>query len=158
MLLHRLQDAVEKASGGFGDIPCTSAVKPATRSATSHETQMLDRPGLVRRIARHVARRLPYHFEIEDLIQAAMVSLLEATQCYTGGVSFEMCARYRIRGALLHSVRKSDWRPRSHHRRIREIDAAKSNLDNETGATANSTDVVAAPGWSIKAYYRTLQD
>jgi RNA polymerase sigma factor for flagellar operon FliA len=155
---HRLQDAAETARGGFAGISFTPDALPATRSSTSHDPQMLDHLRLVRRIARHVARRLPCHFEIEDLVQAGMVGLLEAAQRYSGSISFEAYARYRIRGAILDSVRKSDWRQRLHHRRVRAIDAAKSNIENETGATAKSTDVVAALGWSIKVYHRTLQD
>jgi RNA polymerase sigma factor for flagellar operon FliA len=130
----------------------------ATHSGTTCETLVLHHIGLVRRIARKVARRLPRHVEIEDLIQAGMLGLLEAAQRYRAGVSFETYATYRIRGAILDSVRKFDWRPRSMNRRLRHIEAAKCRIENETGTTAKSADVAAALGLSIKDYHRTLKD
>jgi RNA polymerase sigma factor FliA len=158
-LLHRLQDGAETAcSGGVASIAFTSTAQLAPPPETRHEPQVMHHLGLVRRIARQVAARLPCHFEIEDLVQAGMVGLLEAAERYSGSVSFETYARHRIRGAILDSVRKYDWRPRSHHRHTREINAAKSSIENETGATAKSADVVAALGWSNKAYHRALQD
>jgi RNA polymerase sigma factor for flagellar operon FliA len=130
----------------------------ATHSGTTRETLVLHHIGLVRRIARKVARRLPRHVEIEDLIQAGMLGLLEAAQRYRAGVSFETYATYRIRGAILDSVRKFDWRPRSMNRRLRHIETAKCRIENKTGTTAKSADVAAALGLSIKDYHRTLKD
>ena len=121
--------------------------------------RVLHHIGLVRRIAYKVARRLPRHVEIDDLIQAGMLGLLEAAQRYRASASsFETYAKYRIRGAILDSVRKFDWRPRSMNRRLRDIDTAKCRIENETGATAKPAQVAAALGWSEKAYHRTLKD
>lgn len=76
---------------------------------------------LVKRIAYHLAGRLPASVEVDDLIQAGMLGLLEAAANFSPdrGASFETYAGIRIRGAMLDALRKLDWAPRSVHRRAR---------------------------------------
>ncbi|WP_156502398.1 sigma-70 family RNA polymerase sigma factor, partial [Oleiphilus sp. HI0067] len=73
---------------------------------------------LVKRIAHHLMARLPSSVQVDDLIQAGMIGLLEAAQKYESdrGASFETYAGIRIRGAMMDEVRKGDWVPRSVHR------------------------------------------
>ena len=75
--------------------------------------------GLVKRIAYHLMNRLPPNVQADDLIQAGMLGLLEASRNYdpTQGASFETYAGIRIRGAMLDEIRRSDWTPRSVHRK-----------------------------------------
>jgi RNA polymerase sigma factor for flagellar operon FliA len=131
-----------------------------TRAARAREALVLKHTGLVRRIAYHVVRRLPRHVEVDDLIQAGMIGLIEATHRFAPGkaASFETYAAIRIRGAILDSFRKSDWSPRSLHRRVREIAEAKCRIENETGEVTKSADVAAALGVSLGDYHRTVQD
>ena len=70
---------------------------------------------LVKRIAYHLLGRLPASVQVEDLIQAGMIGLLEAAKKYDSskGASFETFAGIRIRGSMLDEVRKGDWAPRS---------------------------------------------
>ena len=77
---------------------------------------------LVKRIAYHLAGRLPPSVEVNDLIQAGMIGLLEAAAHYASdrGASFETYAGIRIRGAMIDALRKQDWAPRSVHRKARE--------------------------------------
>ena len=77
--------------------------------------------GLVKRIAYHLMNRLPPSVQSEDLIQAGMMGLLEAGRNYDSnqGASFETYAGIRIRGAMLDEIRRSDWTPRSVHRKAR---------------------------------------
>ncbi len=81
---------------------------------------------LVKRIAYHLAGRLPPSVEVDDLIQAGMLGLLEAAANYTAnrGASFETYAGIRIRGAMIDALRKLDWAPRSVHRKARAVAAA----------------------------------
>ena len=69
---------------------------------------------LVKRIAYHVVSRLPRHIEVDDLIQAGMIGLLNAAQNFTStkGANFETYAGIRIRGAMLDEARKANWTPR----------------------------------------------
>merc|ERR1712000_395832 len=74
---------------------------------------------LVKRIAHHMLGRLPDSVQLDDLIQAGMIGLLEASRKYDGGkgASFETYAGIRIRGAMLDEIRRGDWAPRSVHRK-----------------------------------------
>src|SRR3546814_17253766 len=76
---------------------------------------------LVKRIAHHLAARLPSSVDVDDLIQAGVIGLIEAARHYSGtrGASFETYAGIRIRGAMLDEMRQHEWAPRSVHSRRR---------------------------------------
>lgn len=86
---------------------------------------------LVKRIAHHLLGRLPPSVQVEDLIQAGMIGLIEAQQNYDAskGASFETYAGIRIRGAMLDDIRRGDWVPRSVHKNNREISQAIAELE-----------------------------
>jgi RNA polymerase sigma factor FliA len=115
---------------------------------------------LVKRIAYHLAGRLPPQVEVDDLMQAGMMGLLEAAQNYaTGrGASFETFAGIRIRGAMLDALRKLDWAPRSVHRKARAAAVALREVEAARGAEASETEVSARMGVSVGEYQRIIQD
>ncbi|HEX7116942.1 MAG TPA: sigma-70 family RNA polymerase sigma factor, partial [Steroidobacter sp.] len=104
----------------------------------SADALVLRHAELVKRIAYHLAGRLPASVEVADLIQAGMLGLLEAAANYTAdrGASFETYAGIRIRGAMLDALRKLDWAPRSVHRKARAAAAAIRELESELGREA----------------------
>lgn len=124
------------------------------------EIVVAEHAGLVKRIAFHLMNRLPDSIQVEDLIQAGMIGLLEASRNYdaTQGASFETYAGIRIRGAMLDEVRRNDWAPRSVHRRHREIANAVHEIETRTGCEAKDADVCALLGISLDAYYEALND
>jgi len=115
---------------------------------------------LVRRIAYHLRARLPPSVEVDDLIQAGMIGLLEAAGQFTAGrgASFETYAGIRIRGAMLDSLRRLDWAPRSVHRRSREVAKAILAIEQETGSEAAAADVAGRMGVSLEEYHKIVQD
>jgi len=115
---------------------------------------------LVRRIAHHLAARLPASVDVGDLIQAGLIGLLEAARNYSGshGASFETYAGIRIRGAMLDELRRGDWAPRSVHRRLREISAAMRSVEQEQGRDARDAEVAERLGIDLEEYHRNLQD
>jgi RNA polymerase sigma factor for flagellar operon FliA len=115
---------------------------------------------LVKRIAYHLAGRLPPQVEVDDLIQAGMIGLLEAAQHYTTGrgASFETYAGIRVRGAMLDALRKLDWAPRSVHRKARAAAAALREVESRHNGEASDADIAATMGVSIDEYHRILQD
>ncbi len=115
---------------------------------------------LVKRIAYHLAGRLPPQVEVEDLMQAGMMGLLEAAQNYaTGrGASFETYAGIRIRGAMLDALRKLDWAPRSVHRKARAAAAALREVEGRRGGEATEADVATQMGVSLAEYQHIVQD
>jgi RNA polymerase sigma factor for flagellar operon FliA len=115
---------------------------------------------LVKRIACHLAARLPASTAIEDLMQAGMLGLLEAAASYdpARGASFETWAGIRIRGAMLDEVRRLDWTPRSVRRKVREVSEAMRAVEARTGRAAEGREVAAELGISIDEYHAILRD
>lgn len=115
---------------------------------------------LVKRIAHHLMARLPASVLVEDLIQAGMIGLLEASRNFDGskGASFETFAGIRIRGAMLDEIRKGDWTPRSVHKNGRAIAVAISEVEREQSGDAKDTDVAAKMNVSIDDYHQMLSE
>jgi RNA polymerase sigma factor for flagellar operon FliA len=115
---------------------------------------------LVKRIAYHLAGRLPASVEVADLIQAGMLGLLEAASNYTAdrGASFETYAGIRIRGAMLDALRKLDWAPRSVHRKARAAQQAIREIEAELGREARDGEIAERMGVSLEEYYKISHD
>lgn len=115
---------------------------------------------LVRRIAFRLVGRLPPNIQVDDLIQAGMIGLLEAARNYlpNHGASFETFAGIRIRGAMLDEIRKSDWAPRSLHRTFRRVAKAIREVEAAAARAARDTEVAERLGMSTEAYRRVLQE
>lgn len=131
--------------------------KPGGRDA---EGLVVRHAALVKRIAYHLAGRLPASVEVDDLIQAGMLGLLEAASHFTAdrGASFETYAGIRIRGAMIDALRKLDWAPRSVHRKAREAAAAMRAIEAEFGREARDTEIAARMGVTLEEYHHVVQD
>ncbi len=116
--------------------------------------------GLVKRIAHHLMARLPRSVQVDDLIQAGMVGLLEADGKYDAnkGASFETYAGIRIRGAMLDEVRKGDWAPRSVHRNARRVAEAMAVVESRLGREASDQEIADHLGLSSDEYFAILRD
>ncbi|MGD8111236.1 RNA polymerase sigma factor FliA [Vibrio sp. TRT 21S02] len=115
---------------------------------------------LVKRIAHHLLGRLPPSVQVEDLIQAGMIGLLEAQKNYDGskGASFETYAGIRIRGAMLDDIRRGDWVPRSVHKHNREISQAIAELEGELNRDPTDAEVAKHLNMSLGQYHTVLTD
>lgn len=122
--------------------------------------QIIRHASLVKRIAYHLLNRLPPTVQVDDLIQAGMVGLLEAAGNFNAsmGASFETFAGIRIRGAMIDEIRRSDWTPRSVHRKFREVSEAIRQIENKTGEDASDADVAQQLGISLSEYHQILID
>jgi RNA polymerase sigma factor FliA len=124
------------------------------------EAELLSHAGLVKRIAYHLLTRLPPTVLLEDLVQVGMIGLIEAWRNYDAsqGASFETYAGIRIRGAMLDEIRRSDWTPRSVHRKAREVAEAIRRVENEKGRDARDSEIAEALDISLDEYHQILQD
>ncbi|QSX32707.1 RNA polymerase sigma factor FliA [Shewanella avicenniae] len=115
---------------------------------------------LVKRIAHHMLARLPASVQVDDLIQAGMIGLLEAAAKYDGGkgAKFETFAGIRIRGAMIDEIRRGDWVPRSVHRNQRMIAQVIDELEQEFGRDARDTEIAARLNISLDEYHHILSD
>ncbi|QMT59969.1 RNA polymerase sigma factor FliA [Legionella sp. WA2024007413] len=115
---------------------------------------------LVKRIAHHLLGRLPQSVQLDDLIQAGMLGLLEATRHYDSskGASFETYAGIRIRGYMLDEVRRNDWVPRSVYRNARMISEAVKAVEHRLGREAKDSEIATELGIALNEYHEMLQD
>jgi RNA polymerase sigma factor FliA len=115
---------------------------------------------LVKRIAHHLIGRLPKSVQVDDLIQAGMIGLLEASKNYdtSKGASFETYAGIRVRGHMLDEVRRNDWLPRSVYRNSRKISEAVRIVENRHGHDAKDSDIAVEMGISLDDYYGLLRE
>lgn len=115
---------------------------------------------LVKRIAHHLIARLPSNVQVDDLIQAGMMGLLEASKKYEAskGASFETYAGIRIRGSMMDEVRKGDWVPRSVHRNSRRISEAIKVIEDREGRDAHDEEIALALDMTLDEYFACLKD
>jgi RNA polymerase sigma factor for flagellar operon FliA len=113
---------------------------------------------LVKRIAYHLAARLPSSVDIDDLMQAGMIGLLDAARHYDGaaGASFETYAGIRIRGAMVDELRSGDWAPRSVHKKVRDAAEAVRKLEQQRGRAVREVDIADHLGIGLEDY-RAIQ-
>ncbi|MDX2503198.1 MAG: RNA polymerase sigma factor FliA [Gammaproteobacteria bacterium] len=115
---------------------------------------------LVKKIAYHLSARLPADIHIDDIIQSGLIGLLDASKHYDPrqGAQFETYANIRIRGAILDEVRRSDWVPKSVHKKARDLAAAMQEIELRTGRDARDIEVAQEMGISMEEYYQILKD
>lgn len=125
-----------------------------------NQIRVEDYASLVKRIAYHMMLRMPASVQVDDLIQAGMIGLLEAAQKYdaTRGASFETYAGIRIRGAIVDEMRRGDWAPRSVHRNARRVADAMSTVEARLGRDAQDAEIAEELGVELDEYFGMLRD
>jgi len=131
-----------------------------TRNEYSDSDLVMQHVDLVKRIAYHLAARLPSTVDVNDLMQSGMVGLLEAAGNFDAsrGASFETYAGIRIRGAMLDDIRKHDWTPRSVHHKYRRVTEAINAIEAEKGRAATADEIAAKMNISTEEYHKILAD
>jgi RNA polymerase sigma factor for flagellar operon FliA len=115
---------------------------------------------LVKKIAHHMLARLPASVQLDDLLQAGMMGLLEAASKFDGnkGAKFETFAGIRIRGAMIDEIRRGDWVPRSVHRNQRRVAQVIDELGQTLGRDARDTEIAEKLAMTLDEYHHILND
>lgn len=115
---------------------------------------------LVKRLAHQLMTRLPYSVQIDDIIQAGMMGLLDAASRYDNlhGAQFETYATQRIRGAMLDELRQADWLPRSLRRDMRSIETSIRRLQQALGRQPNESEIAKDMQLPLLEYQQMLQE
>ncbi|MDX1562958.1 MAG: RNA polymerase sigma factor FliA [Gammaproteobacteria bacterium] len=137
-----------------------SPYETVAASGMSLDELVTQHANLVKRIAYHIVSKLPPHIEIDDLIQAGMIGLINAAQNYSPskGANFETYAGIRIRGAMLDEARKANWTPRSTVRQAKQISEAVREVENRTGREASGAEIAEALGLDLDEYHKVLEN
>jgi len=115
---------------------------------------------LVKRISYHFMAKLPASVEVDDLIQAGLIGLLDAAKNFddTQGAQFETYAIQRIRGSILDELRQADWLPRNVRKNLRKIETAVSKLEQQFGRAPRETELAEHLQVPLDEYQHMLLD
>lgn len=134
------------------DVPPV-AIGPKLTGCTRDEL-LVQHLSTVRQIARRIHGRLPQHVELEELVSAGLLGLVDAANKFDGErqVQFNLYAQFRIRGAILDSLRNGDWSPRELRRKGRDMAEAIRILSAQLGRTPNDEEVAEQMGLNLREY------
>lgn len=115
---------------------------------------------LVRRLAHQMVARLPANVELDDMVQAGMMGLMDAVGRYeeSQGTQFEHYAASRIRGAMLDELRANDWLPRSARKSQRDIENAIHRLEGKLKRAPTESEIARELNISISEYQEMLNE
>lgn len=141
------------------DATLDGGLEPGSQAAEI-ERRLMEQLPQVQTIARRIHDRLPPHVPLDDLVQAGIVGLIDAVHKYDPGkhVPLPAYAKFRIRGAILDSLRDLDWSPRELRRKSRRIEDAHQKLGTELGRPATEEELAAALGMSLAELQHVLGD
>jgi RNA polymerase sigma factor FliA len=122
------------------------------------ERVLLEHLPVVRFLARRIHERLPQHVDIEDLVSAGVVGLLDAFAKFdpAKNVQFRSYAQFRVRGAILDSLRTLDWSPRELRRKGRAVEEAIRVLTGRYGRAPGEAEVAAEMSLGLDEYQQLL--
>jgi RNA polymerase sigma factor for flagellar operon FliA len=132
-----------------------------TAQGTLNKSKQIDQYiPLVRRLAHHLIAKLPASVQIDDLIQAGLIGLMDAiTRFEEGqGAQFETYASQRIRGSMLDELRSADWMPRGVRQAQRKIETATLKAEQKLGRSATEKEIAEVMGVSLEEYQDMLFD
>ncbi len=115
---------------------------------------------LVRRLAHQMIARLPANVELDDMIQAGMMGLMDAVTRFevAQGTQFEVYAAQRIRGAMLDELRANDWLPRSARKSQRDIENAIHRLEGKLGRAPQEVEIAGELELTLAQYQQMLHE
>lgn len=118
-----------------------------------------DHATLVLKIAKKIKRKLPSNIELDDLVQAGFVGLIEASKtfCEGQGASFETFASIRVKGSILDELRKNSLNNRDILKSIREMGQAVHKIEQRTQGAATAEAVATELKISMEEYDRICQ-
>ncbi len=126
---------------------------------TENKDTLLDQhAALVKKLAYQLKAKLPPSVELDDLIQAGMMGLLDAVNKYEDGhgAQFETYAAQRIRGSMLDELRNADWLPRSIRKNMRDVENTITQLEQQLGRSPSENEVAKGMSLSLEKYYEKL--
>lgn len=127
-------------------------------SAETRERLILEHLPQVRLIARRIHERLPENVNLDDLISVGTIGLISAIDRYdpAHNVKLKTYAEYKIRGAILDSLRGLDWAPRQQRRRAKQIEAAIASAEQKLHRMPTEEEIARELDLTIEEYHEWL--
>jgi RNA polymerase sigma factor FliA len=151
------------------ELTITSVVAPFTEdgqkeseddSTTERDLLLMEHLPTVRYLARRIHERLPQHVELDDLVSAGVVGLIDAFSKFDHRkkVQFKSYAQFRIRGAILDSLRTLDWSPRELRRKGRAVEEAIRTVTQRVGRAPSEQEIAKELELTLTEYQTLLGD
>jgi RNA polymerase sigma factor for flagellar operon FliA len=127
-------------------------------SDDERERLILEHLPQVRLIARRIQERLPENISLEDLVSTGVLGLISAIDNFdpSHNVKLKTYAEYKIRGAILDSLRGLDWAPRQKRRKAKQIEAAITAAEQRLQMSPTEEETAAQLQISIEEYHQWL--
>jgi RNA polymerase sigma factor for flagellar operon FliA len=165
-----MQERLSKAAFGFAELPeagngpflsVTGAKFVSglqTESVPERDRLLLEHLPMVRYLARRIHERLPQHVELDDLVSAGVVGLIDAFSKFdhTKHVQFKSYAQFRIRGAILDSLRTLDWSPRELRRKGRAVEEAIRSVTHKLGRVPAEPEIAREMDMGLSEFQQLL--
>jgi len=129
-------------------------------TAGDRDMLLMEHLPTVRYIARRIHERLPQHVDLDDLVSAGVVGLIDALSKFdhTKKVQFKSYAQFRIRGAILDSLRTLDWSPRELRRKGRAVEEAIRSVTQRMRRAPTEQEIASEMKLSLAEYQQLLGD
>ena len=127
-------------------------------TSAEREQLILDHLPQIKYIAQRISTKLPSHVELNDLVGAGVLGLLDAIEKFdpTRGVKFKTYAELRIKGAILDSLRNLDWAPRSLRKKSKDLEKVYKELEQRLGRPATDKEICDEMEISLEVFYELL--
>ena len=134
--------------------------QPYTQDEDERQRLLKEQLPQVRSIARRIYERLPRHVSLEDIVQAGVLGLINALHRFDRSkqVQFGSYARFRIRGAILDSLREMDWSPRRLRRKARRVEEAHQRLRMRLGRNPSQPELASELGMQLHSLQKLLAE
>ena len=115
---------------------------------------------MIRHIAQRLAFRLPPYLDVDDLIHAGVIGLMDAMDKYDPSrkAQFKTYAEFRIRGAMLDEIRSLDWVPRSVREKMGQLRDILAKLEQQVGRPATEEEIAAALNVGVEECRALMSD
>lgn len=139
----------------------TALSKSAARKENSRRDELIiEHLPLVNAIASHIQKSVPVHIELDDLVHAGVMGLVDAASRYRPDkkVPFRTYAKHRIRGAILDGLRQLDWASRDLRKRYKQMETVTRALTDQLQRDPTDTEVAGAMGLSTRRWQCLMVD
>jgi len=145
---------------GNGDAVAAPGVRLDAMTAQERDQLITEHLPTVRYLARRIHERLPQHVDLDDLISAGVVGLIDAFSKFDHNkkVQFKSYAQFRIRGAILDSLRTLDWSPRDLRRKGRAVEEAIRAVTHKLGRAPAEPEIAREMDLTLLEYQTLLGD
>ena len=135
-----------------------NALESPSQPNAERDELILEHLPQIKYIAQRISTKLPSHVELNDLVSAGILGLLDAIEKFdpSRGVKFKTYAELRIKGAILDSLRNLDWAPRSLRKKSKDLERVYRDLEQRLGRPATDKEVCEEMEISLEEFYELV--